>query len=226
MNTNLTEILFILDRSGSMEMIANSTIESFNQFVAAQVKEAGDARLTLLLFNNQCQMSETSTPIAKVPPLDHKTYVPKSGTALLDAMGSGIDELGKRLAALPEFERPGTVIVAILTDGMENASTKFTSADVQQRIKHQTETYQWNFLFLGANQDAIATATRIGIHAQNASGWLADSHGMKASHESLSRKTRAMRKMSTGVGITEEDINDMKMQLSEMVCEEDEKCRK
>jgi hypothetical protein len=225
-NPNLTEILVILDRSGSMKPIAKSTIESFNQFVADQAKEPGDARLTLLLFNDCLATPCVSLPIAEVVPLNDQTYIPQGSTALLDAMGQGIDGLGQRLAAMPEAERPGTVIVATLTDGEENSSTRFTWADIQQRITHQTEAYCWNFLFLGANQDAIATASRIGIQAHNASGWVADAHGMEASREALSRKMRAMRKMQTPDQLTPVELGDIRLSFSAMVEEEDEKRRK
>ena len=225
-NTNLTEILIILDRSGSMAAIADSTIQSFNQFVADQAEVPGEARITLVLFNDKSSTPFVSLPVREIRPLNRKTYHPSGSTALLDAMAEGIDCLGQRLAAMPESERPGTVIVATLTDGEENSSTRFSWADVQQRITHQTEAYCWNFLFLGANQDAIATASRIGIQAHNASGWMADAHGMEASREALSRKTWAMRKRLTPGQLSPEERSDLMSPLYSLVEEEDEKRRK
>lgn len=220
-NPNLTEILVILDRSGSMEPIAESTIGCFNQFVADQAKEPGEARLTLLLFNDGLTTPFVSLPISEVPRLDKQTFHPNGSTALLDAMGQGIDELGSRLAALPEEERPGTVIVATLTDGEENSSSTCSWHDVLQRITHQKETYRWNFLFLGANQDAIATASRVGIDAHNAATWVADAHGMEASRRSLFRKTKAMRKMAIPDQLTKVELEDIRLPFSAMVDEED-----
>ena len=158
MNPNHTEIAFILDRSGSMASMVEPAIAGFNSLLSEQQTLPGSARFSLVLFDDHYEVPVASMPIAEVQPLNTNTYQPRGSTALLDAIGRTIDELGARLANAPEAERPGQVLVAILTDGEENASRQFTWKDISDRIRHQTDVYQWRFLFLGANQDAIATA--------------------------------------------------------------------
>lgn len=163
--TNTTEIAFILDQSGSMQSIKGGTLEGVNAFLTQQ-KEENDklpVRLSLTLFSTDFEIRHGSVPVTQVPLLTEKTYLPEGGTALLDAIGTTIDELGKRLAETPEADRPATVIVAIMTDGEENSSRHFNWRQISEKIKHQTEAYKWQFLFLGANQDAIATAGRMHI---------------------------------------------------------------
>ncbi len=226
MNPNLTEILFILDRSGSMAPLTEAAISGFNDFLRDQAAEPGLARLTLVLFDDQYETPIASLPLPEITPLDTTVYTARGSTALLDAMGRGIDELGQRLAALPENDRPGTVIVAILTDGEENASIRHTWQDVQKRIRRQTEKYNWLFLFLGANQDAIATAAKVGIHAANAATYLADEHGIGATAESVSRKAKVMRKMSSMQALDPTEQADLQASLSDIVREEDDRRRK
>lgn len=194
MNAQLTEIAFVLDRSGSMGAIAASAVEGFNAFLTEQQAAPGQARFTLVLFDDEYLVPADALPIAEVVPLQNgRTYVPRGSTALLDAVGRCVDDLGARLAAAPEAQRPGKVIVAILTDGEENASRRFTWADLAERIRRQRGVYGWEFLFLGANQDAIATAAKLNIAARDAAGWTADAAGAVASAKSFSRKARALR---------------------------------
>src|SRR5207244_5842420 len=117
-------------------------------------------------------------------------------TALLDAIGRTIDDFGQRFAALTEKDRPGQVIVAILTDGLKNASQRFTWKEIAGKIKHQIDTYKWIFLFLGANQDAIATAANLSIPANNAASYVVDASGSKAGQAAFSRKMSALRRAS------------------------------
>lgn len=225
MNKNLTEIAFVLDRSGSMQSMAAAAIEGFNHFLHSQQSAPGDARLTLVLFDDEYLVPYASAPVIEVPVLTGKTYVPRNSTALLDAIGRTIDELGQRMAAMPEAERPGKVIVAILTDGEENASTQFTWAHIAARIRHQRDKYQWEFFFLGANQDAIATAAKINISSGNAATYVADGVGQTAGSAALARKTKAIRSKAAGKLSVEETADDA-MSLSDMVREEDTKQRK
>jgi hypothetical protein len=163
--SNWTEIAFILDSSGSMESIKQGTIEGFNAFLSQQQQEHEKypALFSLTLFNTRINEVISSEPVVKVPVLDTNNYSPTDGTALLDAIGITVDSIGKRLASLPEAERPGKVIIAIMTDGEENSSRVFNWDQISEKIKHQTEVYKWEFLFLGANQDAIATASKMNI---------------------------------------------------------------
>lgn len=224
MNTHLTELAFILDRSGSMQNLAGAAIEGFNHFLHEQQSAPGRARLTLVLFDDEYLVPAQSLPVAEVLPLDERSYVPRNTTALLDAIGRTVDELGTRFAALPEHERPGKVIVAILTDGLENASVHETWRTVSQRIRHQTEKYAWDFLFLGANQDAIATAAQLHIAAHNAATYQADGAGIRSTARSISKKSAALRARAAGVA-TPEEIIHAAAPMQEIVQEEDRKAR-
>ena len=163
MNNNLTHIAFILDRSGSMDSIAKEAIGGFNAFIEEQIKEPGTAKLSLILFDHEYSPLITSANLDDIPPLTEETYVPRGMTALLDAMGRTIDDLGKELAALPESERPEQVIVVTLTDGYENSSHDYTQAKVAELIKLQRETYNWEFIFLGADVESVEYAKTLNV---------------------------------------------------------------
>ena len=193
MRSDLTEIAFVLDRSGSMNPIAGDAIGGFNTFLAAQQAHPGAARLTLVLFDHEYLVPHRGVEIGVVPPLDAATYVPRGMTALLDAVGRTIDDLGERLAAMPEEERPGKVIVAILTDGQENASRDYTFAKVSAMIKHQQEKYSWEFIFLAANQDAIAAAGALSIAPKDAIAFQATGQGVRQAHMHLSEQVALRR---------------------------------
>ena len=224
MNTQLTEIAFILDRSGSMEPLVAQTIAGFNQFLRDQQSLPGQARFTLVLFDNIIETPVDALPVAEVVSLNETTYTTRGSTALLDAIGLTIDRIGKRLANTPEDDRPGKVIVAILTDGEENASNHFSMADINTRITHQRDVYQWEFLFLGANQDAIAAASRLGIAAHNSATYAADGVGVSASMSGISRKSTAMRRISMACAAPT-DIEELSKSTADIVLEEDQKKR-
>lgn len=194
MNQNLTEIAYILDRSGSMQGLQEAAITGFNAFLQSQLDEPGDANLTLVLFDNEFLMPNDRSPLQDVRPLDAGGYVPRGSTALLDAIGRTIDGLGQKLAQEPEDQRPAKVIVAIYTDGYENASTEFTIQDIHQRITHQRSKYGWEFMFLAANEDAISTACQMGIAAAMASVSEASGSGVQSTARIFDRKIKAMRK--------------------------------
>jgi Mg-chelatase subunit ChlD len=224
MKNHYSEIAFVLDRSGSMEGCREAAIEGFNAFLHEQQQTEGLAKLTLILFNDEYLVPIDGLPVAEILPLNDDSYVPRGSTALLDAIGRTIDELGARLAALPEQDRPGQVIVAILTDGLENSSQNRTWQEIARVIKQQTEQYRWTFLFLGANQDAIATAAQMSIAASNAAGYVADAAGLHASSASLGRKVRAMRRVKGGRA-TMEETRDAAASMSDLLAEEDQKLR-
>jgi len=211
-----TEVAFILDRSGSMQSIAEGAINGFNSFLNDQQKDHEEypTRLTLTLFDTVFEVPFSSLPVPEILPLDSKTYKPDGCTALLDAIGHTVDELGKRLAAMPEAERPGKVIVAILTDGLENSSTRYSWRKISQMIKHQTEVYKWEFLFLGANQDAIATASKMSIEADNSATIKCSMDGMRHNSALLARSVRSSKR------------GEAKPSLSIMLCEEEEADKK
>jgi len=219
-----TEIAFILDRSGSMESIRTATINGFNSYLRDQQAAQGENRLSLVFFDSTIQTHLDSIPVAEALPLDTDTYIPRGSTALLDAIGDTIDRLGARFAALPPAARPDHVSFAILTDGEENCSTRYPWSDIAQRIQHQTEKYSWEFLFLGASEDAIATAARMNIHANNAASFCADSAGQQAALSSFSRKVEYSRILKSGLG-TAEQVQDAARPLHDLVREEDHKLR-
>ena len=197
-----TEIAFILDRSGSMGSMTDAAIAGYNEFLKAQQATRDDrgqpipATFSLVLFDHEYLPVHNRAPIQAALPLTLDTYQPRGSTALLDAIGRTIDSIGSQLAATPAAERPSKVIIAILTDGEENASSQFTMADINQRITHQTEKYQWEFLFLGANQDAIATAAHMGIHAHNSATFVADDADLKAGSDAFAYKIAAKRRQT------------------------------
>ena len=219
MKNNYSEIAFVLDRSGSMESCREAAIEGFNRFLAEQQKVEGLAKLSLVLFDDEYLLAANALPVAEVLPLDDQTFVPRGTTALLDAIGRTVDELGIRLAALPEADRPGEVIVAILTDGAENSSHQYTWNDIARVIKQQTEQYRWTFLFLGANQDAIATAAQMNIVAENAACYVADAAGVHASARTIGRKVSGIRR-SLSPRAKPADLMDAAADLSQLFREE------
>lgn len=225
MNKNLTEIAYILDRSGSMQLLGEQAVAAFNRFLDDQRSDSGCARLTLALFDDEYDVPIQGVPLDEITPLVATDYQPRGMTALLDAIGQTIDDLGKRLESTPEAGRPGSVIIAIFTDGYENSSQRFTWADVSERIKHQRDVYHWEFLFLGANQDAIATAASLNIERHNASSYVADGVGITSSSAAMSRKASAMRRVKSGEA-SESDLEFMSVSMAEVVQEEDRKRRK
>lgn len=218
MNAKLTEIAYILDRSGSMQPMVEPAIAGFNRFLAEQRDAPGRARLTLVLFDDQYEVPCRSLPIEEVTELDITTYVPRNTTALLDAIGRTIDELGRQLAATPEPERPGQVVVAIFTDGLENASREYDMRRISEMIRHQREAYNWQFLFLGAYQDAIATAATMGIDRRYAVRVGFSKGGVSSVSHSLSRKLRAMRHHAT----TGEQLADFTALMQQIAKEEEQ----
>lgn len=197
-----TDITVVLDRSGSMQSTRTDAEGGFNSFVADQRKIAGKCLVTLTQFDDVYEVVYSGRPISDVPPL---TLVPRNSTALLDAIGKTINDTGKRLAALSDADRPEHVIVVIITDGGENASREFKGDKIQEMIKHQRETYNWQFVFIGANQDAIATAASIGIPQANSLTFAANAVGTRGSYESLSNAVSHTRRTGGQTQFREED---------------------
>jgi hypothetical protein len=194
MNQNLVEIARVVDRSGSMYSITTDAIGGFNAFLEGQKADPGSARLTLVLFDHEYQVVHESADIQSVPPLNEDTYEPRGSTALLDSLGRTIDDTGKRLAAMPEDERPRKVIVAILTDGMENASQHYSHGKISEMITHQRDVYDWDFVFLAANQDAIAEAGKLSIGADHAIAFAATAQGVREAYTTMSDRVSASRR--------------------------------
>ena len=170
-----THIAVLLDRSGSMEAVKDETISGFNYFLKEQ-KAAGDnASFTLVQFDSEStDVVHEARPVRDVPNLNGDTYQPRGSTPLLDALGETINSTGRTLAAIPDTNRPDKVVFVVITDGEENASHKFTKSQVKEMIDHQSEKYNWQFIYLGANQDAFAEAGAVGIAMATAANFDAD----------------------------------------------------
>jgi hypothetical protein len=160
---NKTDITFVIDRSGSMMSVWNETITGFNHFIKTQKETEGEASLTLIQFDDKYEVNYVAKDIKTVPDLTGATYTPRGCTALLDAIGKAITTTGVRLNTMSQEARPDKVIFVILTDGAENASREYSKDAINKMITHQKEKYNWDFVFLGANQDAIATGASLGL---------------------------------------------------------------
>lgn len=184
-----TEILAILDRSGSMATIAPDAIGGYNTFLKDQQAIEGEARITTVLFDDQYLVLYGAKPLAEAQPLDALTFVPRGGTALMDAIGRTLQVEGARIAAEGWAEK---VIVCITTDGGENQSKEFTAPMVRELVT-QAEAKGWVFVFLAANQDAFATAAFYGMSGAHAQNFTANSAGMAGAYASISSTTRSLR---------------------------------
>ncbi len=193
MMRNYTDITMVLDRSGSMADICLDTIGGFNTFLQGQKEIAEKATFSLIQFDHEYTPICIGIPIEHVPPLNSKTYVPRGSTALLDAIGQTIVTTGERLSSIKEEERPDKILFVILTDGLENASTKFSESSIRHMIEDQKNTWKWEFLFIGANQDAILTGSNMGIDADSSLTYVADDQGTSDAFDSLYKITRDYR---------------------------------
>jgi uncharacterized protein YegL len=187
MKENLTEIVTILDASGSMDSLAQETISGYNTFIEEQKKLPGEAKLTTVLFNSSYKRIYDRVDIHTAKPLTENDYKCDSMTALLDAMGKTIDDIGKKLSKTPEEDRPSKVIVMIITDGEENASKKFTASQIKEKIDIQKNVYSWEFIFLAKDIQTVTYANNIGI--QNAMMYDASSIGTQNVFNGLSKQT-------------------------------------
>jgi hypothetical protein len=193
MRDNFTSVNVIIDKSGSMGSLANDTIGGFNTFLADQKNVPGDVSFTLVVFNNHYDVVYDAVPLATVPELSVKTYRPSGGTALLDAVGTTINNVGAKLAAMSEEERPSKVIFLIVTDGEENASHEYKLEQIKDMVTHQREKYSWEFVFMGANIDAISAGTSLGISAANSVNYVASSVGTKSLYGAVSNSLKSYR---------------------------------
>ena len=185
MKKNLTELVFILDRSGSMAGLEADTIGGFNAMIEKQRKDPGEAVISTVLFDNETEVIHVRIPLDRVPRLTEKEYYVRGCTALLDAVGGAIHHIGNVHKYAREEDRPEKTLFVITTDGMENASRRYTYDKVRAMIERQREKYGWEFLFLGANIDAAREAARFGIRADCAADYHADSIGTEAVYESV-----------------------------------------
>ena len=185
MKKNLTEIVFILDRSGSMAGLEDDTIGGFNAMIRKQKEEAGEAYVSTVLFDNHAEVLHDRVDLQKIQPMTRKDYYVRGCTALLDAVGKAIHHIGNIHKYAREEDRPEKTLFVITTDGMENASRAYSYERVRKMIEHQKETCGWEFLFLGANIDAAREAARFGIAEDRAANYHADRKGTAVIYEAM-----------------------------------------
>ena len=197
MKKNLTELVFILDRSGSMAGLESDTIGGFNAMLQKQKKENGEAFVSTVLFDNVSEVIHDRVDIQKIKDLTGKDYYVRGCTALLDAVGSAIHHIGNIHKYAREEDRPEKTLFVITTDGMENASRKYDYRQVKEMIRRQQKKYGWEFIFLGANIDAAKEAARFGIHADRAVNYHADQKGTAVIYEAVNEAVCSLRACPT-----------------------------
>ena len=186
MKKNLTELVFILDRSGSMSGLEADTIGGFNAMIEKQKKASGEALISTILFDNVSEVIHDRVNIRDIRPMTGREYSVRGCTALLDAIGGAIRHIAGIHKYAREEDVPEHTLFVITTDGMENASRYYDSARVKQMIEHEKSKYGWEFLFLGANIDAVDTARRFGISEDRAVNYHSDSVGTRLNYEAVS----------------------------------------
>lgn len=193
MKKNLTEMVFILDKSGSMSGLESDTIGGFNAMINKQKKEEGTAYVTTILFDNNSETIHDRVPLDEIKPMTDKDYVVGGCTALIDAIGEAVEHI----STIHKYARPEDIpehtVFVITTDGMENASKKFTSKQVKKIIEEKKKKNNWEFLFIGANIDAVETASHFGIDSNRAVNYHADKKGTSVLYESVSNAIGKMR---------------------------------
>ncbi|MBQ6456427.1 MAG: VWA domain-containing protein [Mogibacterium sp.] len=209
MKKGLTELVMILDRSGSMSGLEADTIGGFNSMIERQKKEEGDVLVSTVLFDDRNEVIYDRVDINKIEPMTDAQYYVRGCTALLDAVGGAIRHIGNVHKYAREEDVPEKTIFVITTDGMENASRRFRYDDVRRMIEHQKDKYHWEFIFLGANIDAAREAARFGIHASRAATYEHDSEGTALNYQVVSDAVSAMRscpKSQMGAVFEEKDV--------------------
>ena len=207
MKNNVTEIVFILDKSGSMAGLESDTIGGFNSMIEKQKKQEGLCFVSTVLFDNESKVLHDRVKLTDIPKMTDRDYTVRGCTALIDAIGGAIHHIGNiHKYARPE-DVPEHTMFVITTDGQENASHRYTSEEVKKMIEYRREKYGWEFLFIGANIDAVETAARYGIGADRAVNYNADGEGTHILYETVSKavcNVRASAPLSTDWS---EDIN-------------------
>ena len=193
MKKNLTELVFILDKSGSMSGLEADTIGGFNSMIERQKKEQGEALVSTVLFSDFSTVIHDRVDIRKIEPLTERQYHVDGSTALIDAIGQAIHHIGNVHKYARNEDVPEHTIFVITTDGMENASHMYSSDQVKRMVERQKERYGWEFLFLGANIDAVETAGKFGIGADRAVRFHNDRRGVELNYETVSRTVGRMR---------------------------------
>ena len=216
MKKGLTEVVFILDRSGSMGGLESDTIGGYNSMLDKQRNEEGEALISTILFDDQVEVLCDRRPVKEVKDITSKEYFVRGCTALLDAVGSGINHINEVQKSLPESERPEKTLFIITTDGMENASKKYNYQKVKKMVEKRKKKNGWEFIFLGANIDAIEVAARFGVSANRAVRYECDSKGTKLNFDIMSRMVSCARACGSAKMMEEAfDSDDMLAPIQE-----------
>ena len=187
MKNNITELVFILDKSGSMAGLESDTIGGFNSMIEKQKKQDGECFVSTVLFDNESEVLHDRVKLASIPKMTDKDYTVGGGTALIDAIGDAIHHVGNIHKYARAEDVPEHTMFVITTDGQENASHRYTSDQVKRMIERQKEKYGWEFLFIGANMDAVETAARYGISKDRAVNYNADEEGTHILYKSVAK---------------------------------------
>ncbi len=193
MKKGLTEIVFILDRSGSMGGLEADTIGGYNSLIERQKKEEGEVYVSTVLFDDVCEVLHDRVLLDKIQPMTDREYYVRGCTALLDAIGGAIHHIGNVHKYAREEDRPEKTLFIITTDGQENSSKRYTYDKVKHMVERQKEKFGWEFLFLGANIDAVAEAGRFGIKSDRAVNYHCDSEGTAVNYKVLSKAVSKVR---------------------------------
>lgn len=216
MKKGLTQIVFVLDMSGSMSHLTMETIGGYNTMIADQKKEEGDALVTTVLFDHRYIMIHDGMNIKEVKDMTTAEYMPAGMTAMLDAVGMTINHVGQKLAAMPEWERPEKVLFTIITDGYENSSKEFDWPTVKNMIKHQREKYNWIFTFLGANIDIDKVSDDLGIDQMLSKKYTANNIGTQSVFNATSKAVSFVRSVDVDSINTTSTLSFMSQALDEV----------
>lgn len=196
MKQGLVEMVFILDCSGSMYGLASDTIGGYNSMIEKQKQEPGEAFVTTILFSDVYTLLHDHVPIEEVGELTNKEYCPCGTTALLDALGTAINSVTRRIINTPEEERPEKVVFAVTTDGYENSSKEYKLKGIRKIIENRQKEDDWVFLFLGANIDAVEEATNLGMDARFARTYTNSSKGVGTVYTAMGQTVSKIRENS------------------------------
>lgn len=204
---NITELIFILDRSGSMSGLEEDTIGGFNSMIREQKEKDGTCFVTTILFNQSSSTVHDRIPLAEVPEMTRADYLPAGCTALIDAIGMAIERTETIHKYIRKEDVPEHTLFMITTDGLENASTRFSSSEVKRMIERRKEQDGWEFIFVGANIDAVETAKHFGIHEDRVANYHADKRGTNVVFRAMSR---AVGNIRAGVELSSEDLDEVR----------------
>lgn len=193
MKTKTTELVFILDRSGSMSGLEKDTIGGYNAMLKKQQEESGEAIVTTVLFDDRYEILHDRNNIKAIKPITEKEYYVRGSTALLDTIGKTIHKIVNATKHTAKEYQPDQVMFVITTDGMENASREYNYSTIREMIEHQKDKYRWEFIFLGANIDAVSTARDLGINEDRAANFHADGEGVELNYNIVSEAIRNLR---------------------------------